>query len=85
MITNKKFRMTLKDWVICYVGALGFGGLAWWGTGNQWAGFGVIVIFTASYVLVMKSRKASAEAAAPVSTEGMTRQQRRAIERKKKI
>lgn len=77
--------MTLKEWALCYVGALGFGGLTWWVTGNQWAGFGVIVIFTVCYVLLLKSRKASAEAAAaPVSTEGMSRQQRRAFERKNK-
>jgi hypothetical protein len=83
MITKAKFRMTWQEWVICYIGALGFGGLAWWATGNQWAGFGVIVIFTAAYTLIMKSRKASAEPAV-VSTEGMTRQQRRAHERKNK-
>lgn len=75
--------MSLKDWAICYAGSLGFGGLAWWVTQNQWIGFGVVVIFTAVYVLYVKSRDASGEAA-PVSTEGMSRQQRRAYERKNK-
>jgi hypothetical protein len=84
MITKKKYRMTLKEWALCYVGALGFGGLGWWATGNQWVGFGTIVIFTAAYVLVLKSRKASAEPQT-VSTEGLSRQQRRALERKNKI
>ncbi len=83
MITKKKYRMTLKEWALCYVGALAFGGVGWWATGNQWVGFGTIVIFTAVYVLLLKSRKASAEPQV-VSTAGMTRQQRRAHERKNK-
>jgi hypothetical protein len=75
--------MTLKEWALCYVGALGFGGLGWWATGNQWVGFGTIVIFTAAFVLWLKAKKAEAEPRA-VSTEGLSRQQRRALERKKK-
>lgn len=75
--------MSLKEWAICYAGSLGFGGLAWWVTGNQWVGFGVIVIFTAVYVLFVKSKAASEETVV-VSTEGMSRQQRRAHERKNK-
>lgn len=75
--------MSLKEWVICYAGSLGFGGLAWWATGNQWVGFGVIVIFTAVYVMFVKS-KAAAEEVPVISTEGMSRQQRRAHDRKNK-
>jgi len=83
MITKKQYRMTLKEWALCYVGALGFGGIGWWATGNQWVGFGTIVIFTAVFVLWLKARKAEAEPKV-VSTEGLSRQQRRALERKKK-
>lgn len=84
MITKKKYRMTLKEWAICYVGALGLGGIGWAFTGNQWIGFGTIVIFTAAYVLWLKAKKASAE---PVmtSTEGLSRQQKRELKRKGKI
>jgi hypothetical protein len=84
MITKKQYRMTLKEWALCYAGALGFGGIGWWATGNQWVGFGTIVIFTAAFVLWLKAKKAAAEPQA-VSTEGLSRQQRRALERKKKI
>lgn len=83
MSKKHKLVMSLRDWTICYAGSLGFGGLAWWVTNNQWIGFGVVIIFTAVYVLYVKSRDASVEIK-PVSTEGMSRQQRRAYERKNK-
>lgn len=84
-LKNKpRFVLTLREWAICYIGALGFGGISWWATGSQWTGLGVIVVFTAVYVFLLKARKA---AAAPpvVSTDSMTRQQRRAYERKNKL
>lgn len=84
MITNKKNRMTLKEWAICYAGALGLGGLGWAVTGNQWVGFGSIVIFTAAYVLWLKARKAAAEPVV-ISTENLSRQQKRELKRKGKI
>jgi uncharacterized membrane protein YtjA (UPF0391 family) len=84
MITKKKYRMTLKEWALCYAGALGFGGIGWWATGNQWVGFGTIVIFTAVYVLWLKASKASAEPVV-ISTEGLSRQQKRDLKRKGKI
>lgn len=83
MSKKNKLVMGWKDWAICYAGSLGFGGLAWWVTNNQWVGFGIVVIFTAVYVLYVKSRDASVEVK-PVSTEGMSRQQRRAHQRKNK-
>jgi hypothetical protein len=83
-IRNKiKIGMTFREWAICYAGALSFGGISWWATGSQWTGLGVIVIFTAVYVMLLKSRKAAA-LPQEVSTETMTRQQRRAHERKLK-
>lgn len=84
MITKKKFRMSLKEWAICYVGALGLGGFGWVATGNQWVGFGSIVIFTAAYVLWLKAKKAAAEPVV-ISTEGLSRQQKREMKRKGKI
>lgn len=76
-------KLTFRQWAICYTGALGFGGLAWWATENPWIGGGVLVAFTAAYVFYLAGK------AAPVpskvsSGEGLTRQQRRALERKKK-
>lgn len=84
MITKKKYRMTLKEWAICYAGALALGGLGWFVTGNQWVGFGSIVIFTAAYVIWLKARKAAFEPVV-VSTEGLSRQQKREMKRKGKI
>lgn len=83
MVTKKQYRMSLKEWALCYAGAVGFGGLGWWATGSQWVGLGTVVIFTACFVLVLKARKGAAEPQV-VSTAGMTRQQRRAHERKNK-
>ena len=84
MITKKKYRMTLKEWAICYVGALGLGAVGWAATGNQWVGFGSIVIFTAGYVLWLKAKKAAAEPAV-ISTDNLSRQQKRELRRKNKI
>lgn len=84
MITNKKYRMTLKEWAICYAGALCLGGLGWVATGNQWVGFGSVVIFTAAYVLWLKAKKAAAEPVV-ISTENLSRQQKRDLKRKGKI
>ena len=84
MITKKKYRMTLKEWAICYVGALALGGIGWAATGNQWVGFGSIVIFTAAYVLWLKAKKAAAEPVV-ISTENLSRQQKRELKRKGKI
>lgn len=83
MAGKAKLVMGWKDWLICYAASLGAGGLSWWVTGNQWVGFGCIVMTTAAYVLFVKARDASAEPKV-VSTEGMSRQQRRAHERKNK-
>ncbi len=84
MITNKKQRMTLKEWAICYVSAVGLGGLGWVVTGNQWVGLGTVVIFTAAYVLWLKAKKAEAEPKV-ISTAGLSRQQKRELKRKGKI
>jgi hypothetical protein len=84
MITNKKYRMTLKEWAICYVCAVGLGGLGWVVTGNQWVGLGTVVIFTAAYVMWLKAKKASAEPVV-ISTANLSRQQKRELKRKGKI
>lgn len=76
--------MTLKEWAICYACAVGLGGGGWLLTGNQWVGLATVVIFTAAYVLWLKAKKAAAEPAV-VSTEGLSRQQKRALQRKGKI
>ncbi|PJI37907.1 hypothetical protein [Ferrovibrio sp.] len=76
--------MTLKEWAICYAGALVLGGVGWVTTGNQWVGFGSILIFTAGYVLWLKSKKAAAEPVV-ISTDHLSRQQKRELKRKNKI
>lgn len=81
-MTQKKnlVKLTFKQWVICYVGALGLGGLAWYATGNSLIGGGVLIAFTAIYVFYL-SGKVKIETAPPDVTK-MSRQQRREYERK---
>lgn len=83
MEKNKKYKLSLKEWLVCYAGSLGFGGLAWWATGNPWIGGGVLVAFTAAYVFYLSGR--APKEVRPVSTEGLSRQQKRELKRKSKI
>jgi hypothetical protein len=83
MEKKKKFKLTLKQWAICYAGSLGFGGLAWWATRSPWIGGGVLIAFTAAYVFYLAGKVTETETRA-LSTEGLSRQQRRALERKVK-
>lgn len=76
--------MNLKEWAICYAGAVATGGVGWALTGNQWVGLGVVVIFTAAYVLWLKAKKGAAEPVV-ISTAGLSRQQKREMKRKGKI
>ncbi len=83
MKKQENLKLTFGQWVICYAGSLGLGGLAWWGTGSPWIGGGVLVAFTAVYVFWVAGKFAS-----PKSTpapEGLSRQQRREMKRKGKI
>lgn len=75
-------KLTLKQWLFCYAGSLGFGGVTWWATGNPWIGGGVLVGFTAVYVFYLAGRAKDMSSAA--EPEGLTRQQRRALKRKEK-
>lgn len=82
MKNKEPVKLTLKQWLICYAGSLGFGGVTWWATGSPWIGGGVLVGFTAVYVfsLAGKARGAAAE----MAPEGLSRQQKRALSRKNK-
>ena len=84
MEENRKVALTFKQWVICYAGSLGLGGLAWWGTGSPWIGGGVLVAFTAIYVFWIAGKFAPAKAK-PVSPDSLSRQQKREMKRKGKI
>lgn len=84
MAERKKVELTFRQWVICYLGSLGLGGLAWWGTGSPWIGGGVLVAFTAVYVFWLAGKFAPAKTT-PGSPEGLSRQQRREMERKGKM
>lgn len=84
MNKKKKMSLTWKQWLVCYAGSLGFGGLAWWATGSPWIGGGVLVAFTAAYVFYLAGRANAAEPK-PVSVEGLTRQQKRELKRKGKV
>ncbi|HEX6956707.1 MAG TPA: hypothetical protein VF194_01875 [Ferrovibrio sp.] len=83
MAEKKKMQLTLGQWAVCYAGSLGFGGLAWWATKNPWIGIGVLVVFTAVYVFYLAG-KANQEEAGKTPPEGLSRQQRRALARKRK-
>lgn len=83
MEEKKKVKLTLTQWAVCYAGALGFGGLTWWATGNSWLGAGVLIAFTAAYVFWLAGRMAPKQAADP--SGGLSRQQKRALKRKGKI
>jgi hypothetical protein len=75
-------KLTFRQWAMCYAGSLGFGGVTWWATGNPWIGGGVLVGFTAVYVFSLAGK---ARDAAPVEhSQGMSRQQKRALGRKNK-
>lgn len=76
-------KLTLGQWVICYAGSLGLGGLAWWGTGSPWIGGGVLVAFTAVYVFWLAGKFVSARR--PAAPDSLSRQQKREIKRKNKI
>lgn len=83
MENKRKMKLTWKQWVICYAGSLGFGGLAWWATGNPWIGGGVLVAFTAAYVFYLAGQ--ATKEPAQTAAEGLSRQQKRALKRKNKI
>lgn len=83
MENNKKFKLTWRQWLVCYAGSIGFGGLTWWATGNPWIGGGVLVAFTAAYVFYLAGQ--ATKQPKQVSAEGMSRQQKRALKRKSKI
>lgn len=83
MAEKKKVKLTLTQWAVCYAGSLGSGGLAWWVTGNPWIGGGVLVAFTAAYVFYLSGKAIEAQRQV-VATEGLSRQQKRALERKSK-
>lgn len=82
MEKNNKLKLTWRQWLICYAGSVGFGGLTWWATGNPWIGGGVLVAFTAAYVFYLAGQVAKQPK--QVAAEGMSRQQKRAIKRKNK-
>ena len=82
MKNNKSVKLSLKQWLICYAGSLGSGGLVWWATGNPWIGGGVLVGFTAVYVFSLAGKAKGAEG--PVNPADLSRQQRRALDRKNK-
>src|SRR3546814_13862453 len=81
--------MRISDWSsdvcssdLCYAGSLGFGGVTWWATGSPWIGGGVLVGFTAVYVFFLAGKARSA--AAEIDPDGLSRQQKRALNRKNK-
>lgn len=82
MKDNNKFKLTWRQRLICYAGSIGFGGLAWWATDNPWIGGGVLVAFTAAYVFYLAGQ--AAKPPKQVSSEGLSRQQKRALKRKNK-
>lgn len=82
MENKRPLRLTLKQWAMCYAGSLGFGGVTWWATGSPWLGGGVLVGFTAVYVFNLAGR--ARDAADPAAPEELSRQQRRALNRKNK-
>lgn len=83
MKKKEKVNLTLRQWAICYIGALGLGGLTWWATGNSWLGGGAVVAFTAVYVFWLAGRMEPKPARDPAA--GLTRQQKRDLKRKGKI
>jgi hypothetical protein len=83
MKKKDKVNLTLGQWATCYAGALGFGGLTWWATGNSWLGAGVLIAFTAAYVFWLAGRSDSKAASSP--SRGVSRQQKRELKRKGKI
>ncbi|WP_370155243.1 hypothetical protein [Ferrovibrio sp.] len=78
---KEKMKLTFRQWAICYAGSLGFGGLAWWATGDAWIGGGVLIGFTAVYVFYIAGKFTSGRPAAE-SDAGLSRQQKRAAKRK---
>ena len=82
MEKKRTVRLTLKQWAICYAGSLGFGGVTWWATGSPWIGGGVLVGFTAVHVFSLAAKARDDSPATPA--EGLSRQQRRALDRKNK-
>ena len=83
MEEKKKVKLTLGQWATCYAGALGFGGVTWWATGNSWLGAGVLIAFTAAYVFWLSGR--SLPKPAPDPSRGLSRQQKRELKRKGKM
>lgn len=82
MKNKESVKLTLKQWLICYAGSLGFGGVTWWATGSPWIGGGVLVGFTAVYVFSLAGKARAADAGG--TPEGLSRQQKRALSRKSK-
>ena len=82
---NKKrnpVKLTWQQWVTCYIASMAGGGATWYLTGNVWLGGGVLAVITAAYVFYLSGRAIKADRAEVVDVSSMTRQQRRAMERK---
>lgn len=75
-------KLTWQQWIICYVGSVTGGGLTWYATGNVWLGGGVLAVITAVYIFYLAGKATQAERADVVDQANMTRQQRRALDRK---
>ncbi|MEL3890982.1 hypothetical protein V6B08_11945 [Ferrovibrio sp. MS7] len=76
-------KLTWQQWITCYVASMAGGGLTWYLSGNVWLGGGVLAVITAIYVFYLSGRAIRAQKLQEVDPATMTRQQRRAMERKK--
>ncbi|WP_428247457.1 hypothetical protein [Ferrovibrio sp.] len=76
-------KLTWQQWLTCYAASMTGGGVTWYLTGNVWLGGGVLAVITAIYVFYLSGRAIRAEKGQEVDPATLSRQQRRAIERKK--
>jgi hypothetical protein len=80
---RKPIKLTLQQWLVCYVASVSGGAFVWYSTGNPWLGGGVLVFITAFYVFYLSGKANKAQVPDEVEPAGLSRQQKRALERKK--